>query len=135
MRDIPHYMTSMPSHRLAFYKILAERSHRLKFISIFIWMNNVAGDILPLRHTNTRAASPQETRRKRPQKMAAQEIQEIPRSQLGLCRRRRPRPERPSRAGALVPPGPQLDGAVRNGHPEGRPDGALDQPDLAAMSA
>src|SRR5215470_13883067 len=41
----------------------------------------------------------------------------------------------PSRAGALVPPRPQLDGAVRNGDPEGRPDGALDQPDLAAMSA
>src|SRR5215510_11927476 len=78
------------------------------------------------------AASPQETRRTRPQKMAAQGIT---RSQLGLCRRRRPGPARPSRAGALVPPGPQLDGAVRNGHPEGRPDGALDQPDLAAMSA
>src|SRR5262245_55561815 len=46
-------------------------------------------------------------------------------------------PRRPlaSRARALVPPCPQLDRAVGDGHPEGRPDGALDQSDLAAMSA
>src|SRR5215468_1805436 len=40
-----------------------------------------------------------------------------------------------SRAGALVPSRPQLDCAIGNGDPEGCPDGTLNEPDLAAMSA
>src|SRR5215510_12157808 len=78
MRDMPHYMTAMPSHRLAFYKILAERSHRLKFISIFIWINNVAGDVLPLRHTNTRSRQSAGDKAHAPSKNGSSRNYEIP---------------------------------------------------------